>query len=122
MNLTVAGLIATAISYLLFITLAIQLVGPWMNRQRLAVALSAPLWVHALRHIALQIFSAQRFGFNISDPVSAEITWGDVAGACLALAVVWLLFVRSPLARIVVWVFDVETVLDLLNATVMGIR
>jgi hypothetical protein len=47
MNLTVAGLIATAISYWLSIMLAIQLLGPWMNRQPLAVALSAPLWVSA---------------------------------------------------------------------------
>jgi hypothetical protein len=85
MNLTVVGLIATAISYVLFISVAVQLVGPWMNRQSLTVALSVPLWVHAFRHIALQIFSAQHFGFGISDPVAAEIAWGDVAGACLAL-------------------------------------
>jgi hypothetical protein len=34
----------------------------------------------------------------------------------------WLLYAPSPLARIVVWLFVVETVVDLLNATVMGIR
>jgi nicotinamide riboside transporter PnuC len=32
-NLTVAGLMATTISYLLFITLAIQFVGPWPSNR-----------------------------------------------------------------------------------------
>jgi hypothetical protein len=122
MNLTVAGLVATAISYVLFITIAIHLVWPWMNRQSVAVALSVPLWVHAFRHIALQIFSAQRFGFGISDPLAAEIAWGDVAAACLALAGLWLLHARSPMARLVVWLFVIEAVVDLLNATIGGIR
>jgi hypothetical protein len=118
----VAGLIATTISYLLFITLAIQLVGPWLNRQPLTVALSALLWVHAFRHVALQIFSAQRFGFALSDLAAAEIAWGDVAGACLALAGLWLLHVRARIAFVVVWLFAIESVLDLLNATIAGVR
>jgi hypothetical protein len=122
MSLTVPALVATAISYWLFITAAIQLVGPWMNRQPLAVALSVPLWVHAFRYVALQIFSAQRSGFVISDTVAAEIAWGDVASACLALAALWFLRARSPAARIVVWLFVPVAVVDLLNATVMGIR
>ncbi len=122
MNLTVAGLIATAISYVVFITLAIQLVGPWMNRQAFAVALSVPLWVHAFRHIALQIFSAQQFGFAISDAAASQIAWGDVAGALLALLCLWLVMAGSSAARIVVWLFVVESVVDLLNATQLGIR
>jgi hypothetical protein len=122
LNLTVAGLIATAISYVLFVTMAIQLVGPWMNRQALAVALSVPLWVHAFRHIALQIFSAQQFGFAISDAAASEIAWGDVAGASLALLCLWLVNGGNSAARIVVWLFVVESVVDLLNATQLGIR
>lgn len=121
MNLTLVGLVATAISYWLFITLAIQHVGPWMNRRPLVVALSVPLWVHAFRHIALQIFSAQHFGFGISDMAAAQIAWGDVAGACLALVGLWLLHLRSSAARIVIWLFVVETVVDLANATFIGI-
>jgi hypothetical protein len=87
-----------------------------------STALSALLWVHAFRHIALQIFSAQRFGFVPSDAVAAVIAWGDVVGACLALLALWLLRARSPLARVAVWLFALETVVDVLNAAVMGIR
>ena len=122
MSLTAAGLIATAISFLAFITLAIWYVGPWMRRQPLAIALSVPLWVHVFRYVALQIFSAQHFGFRISDATASEIAWGDVAGAALALIALWLLRRGSRAAVLVVWVFVVESALDLLNATVMGIR
>src|SRR5438876_8588534 len=105
MTLTAAGLVATAISYALFITMAIHLIWPWLNRRPLVTALSALLWVHAFRHIALQIFSAQHFGFVLSDVVAAEIAWGDVVGACLALVALWLIRARSPVARLVVWLF-----------------
>jgi hypothetical protein len=62
-----------------------------MKRVPLAVALCVPLWVHAFRDVALQVFSAQHFGFRISDGVAGEIAWGDVAGAGLALIALWLL-------------------------------
>jgi hypothetical protein len=78
--------------------------------------------VHVFRYIALQIFSAQHFGFRISDALANEIAWGDVAGALLALVALWLLRSRSRFAVVVVWVFVVETALDLVNATVGGIR
>ena len=120
--MTAAGLIATAISLVAFITLAVWYAGPWMRRQPLAVALSMPLWVHAFRYVALQIFSAQHFGFRISDAAASEIAWGDVLGAALALVALWLLRSGSRAAVLVVWVFVVESALDLLNATVMGIR
>jgi hypothetical protein len=115
-------LIAMAISFLVYVLLAVWYVAPWMRRQTLAVALSVPLWVQALRYVALQIFSAQHFGFRISDTLANEIAWGDVAGAILALAALWLLRSRSRAAVVVVWIFVVETALDLINATVGGIR
>lgn len=122
MSLTAAGLIATGISFLVFVVLAVWYVGPWMMRQPLAVALSVPLWVHVFRYVALQIFSAQHFGFGISDALASEIAWGDVAGALLALVALWLLRRGSRAAILVVWVFVVATTLDLLNATLGGIR
>ena len=122
MSLTAAGLVATAISFLVFIVLAAWYAAPWMRRQTLAVALSLPLSVHAFRYVALQIFSAQHFGFRISDRVAGEIAWGDVAGALLALAALWLLRRGSRAAVPVVWIFVVESLVDLANATASGIR
>ena len=122
MSLTAAGLIATAISYLAFITLAIWYVAPWMRRRPLAVALSLPLWVHAFRYVALQFFSAQHFGLRISYTAANAIAWGDVAGAALALVALWLLRRGSRAAVPVLWVFVVESVIDFLNASALAIR
>ncbi len=122
MSLTADGLIATAISYLVFITLAIWYVGPWMRRRPLAVALSPPLWVHAFRYVALQFFSAQHFGLRISYTTANAIAWGDVAGAALALVALWLLRRGSRAAVPVLWVFVVESVLDFLNASVLVVQ
>jgi len=121
-SLTAAGLIATTISLIVFVLLAVWYAVPWMRRQTLAVALALPLWVHVFRYVALQIFSAQHFGFRISDALANEIAWGDVAGALLALAALWLLRSRPRAAVMVLWVFAVESAVDLLNATAGGIR
>ena len=122
MNLVAAGLIATAISFVLLITAAVWYAVPWMRRQPLEVALTAPLWVHAFRYVALQIFSAQQFGFHVSDSLAREIAWGDVAGAAIAFAALWLLRRRSRAAVVVLWLFIVESAVDLANATIGGIR
>jgi hypothetical protein len=121
-SLTVASITAQLISFVLLITTTVLFVGPWINRKPLAVALTVPLWIHAFRYVALQIFSAQRFGFAVSDTLAIEIAWGDVAGTVLAVAGLWLLHYRSPVAKLVVWVLVIESLIDLGNATVGGIR
>lgn len=122
MSLTSASLVATAISFVLFTFAAVWYVNPWMNRRPLVVVLSVPLWIHAFRVVALQIFSAQRYGFHIPDSLARQIAWGDVAGAVLALGALWLLRSRSRAAIVVIWVFVVETLADFINASVISIR
>lgn len=121
-SLTPASLTAQVISFVLLITATVLFVGPWMNRKPLSVALIVPLWVHAFRYVALQIFSAQHFGFAISDVLASEIAWGDVAATVLAVAGLWLVHYRSPVAKLVVWALVIESVIDLANATVGGVR
>jgi hypothetical protein len=121
-SLPAASLTAQVISFALLITTIVLVVGPWMNRKPLAVALGTLLWIHAFRYVALQIFSAQRFGFAISDALASEIAWGDVAATLLAIAGLWLLHFRSPVAKVVAWVLVIESVIDLANATLGGIR
>lgn len=121
MSLTAASLLATAISFAVFIAGAAWIVAPWMRRQPLAVALSVPLWIHAFRYVALQVFSAQHFGFGISNGLGDQIALGDVVGALLALAGLWLLRRRPGAAFIIIGLFAIETVVDLINATVRGI-
>jgi hypothetical protein len=121
-NLTAAAIIAQTITFAALVTAAIWYAAPWMKRHSLATALTAPLWIHALRQVAMQIFSARKFGFDVPLSLAREIAWGDVAGALLALTCLWLLRYRSRWARVVLWIFVVETVVDLVNATIQGIR
>jgi len=117
-----ASLIATALAFLFAAVFAVWHVVPWMRQRPAAVAITACLWVHVGRIVALQIYSARRFGFEIPLAAAQQVQWGDVVGAGLALLSIWLLRRRSVAAIPVVWLFVVETVLDLAYGTVLGIR
>jgi hypothetical protein len=118
----VASLIATALAFVFVALFAAWYAAPWMRHGPPAVAITACLWVHVFRIVALQIFSARRFGFDIPLPVAHQIAWGDVLGACLAVLAVGLLRRRSSAALLVLWLFVVETAVDLIYGTVIGIR
>jgi hypothetical protein len=117
-----ASLLATALAFVLAALFAVWQIVPWMRRQPAAVAIAACLWVHVLRIVALQIFSARRFGFEIPLGVAHQIAWGDVLGAGLAVLGIWLLRRRSGAAIPVLSLFVVESALDLANGAVQGIR
>jgi hypothetical protein len=118
----VASLIATALAFVFAALFAGCYTVPWMRQRPAAVAISACLWVHALRIVALQIFSARRFGFDIPLSMAQLIAWGDVLGAGLAVLGMWLLRRRSAAAITVLWLFVIETAADLIYGTVVGIR
>jgi hypothetical protein len=117
-----ASLIATALSFIFVAMFAGRYVVPWMRGRPAAVAISACLWVHVLRIVALQIYSARRFGFEIPLAAAQRIAWGDVLGAGLAVLGIWLLRRRSAIAIPVLWLFLVESVLDLAYGSILGIR
>jgi len=93
-------------------------VAPWLGRRSRAEALTALLWVHVFRYVALQVFAAQRDGFPISDERAMEIVIGDVAGAVVAIAAIALLRYRARLAVRLIWLLCAETLYD----TVANIR
>jgi hypothetical protein len=122
MDLTAAALLAMVLSFVVFGTAAAWYVVPWMRTVALGAAIAPLLWIHAFRHVALQLFSAQAFGFAIPDPTRDQIVYGDLIGMGLALATLYALRYRWRLAIPLAWVFVVATVLDLSNAAVMGMR
>jgi len=97
-------------------------VAPWLSRRSLAAALIPLLWVHAFRHVALQILSAQKFGFAVSDALRDRILYGDLTGMVLALLSIFSVRSRSRFAIPLVWVFVVATVVDLVDGNIGGIR
>lgn len=113
---------AQLLSLIVFVAAARWYVVPWLKSRTRADALSALLWVHVFRYVALQVFSAQRDGFPISDRGALEIVIGDVAGAAIAFAAITLLRYRVPLAIPLAWLLALETVYDTVTNIQGGVR
>jgi hypothetical protein len=115
-----AGL-ASTLSFIVFFLMAAWYVVPWLKSRSRADALTALLWVQTFRYIALQIFSAQKFGFAVPDGVRDQIAIGDVIAAILAVIAIVTLRYRVRVAPLLVWIFVVEATFDLVNATIAGV-
>src|SRR6266852_5205441 len=110
--------LAQLLSLIVFGILARWYVTPWLKARGRADALTALLWVHVFRYLALQAFAAQRDGFPISDGGLMEIVVGDLTGMAIALATIALLRYRMRLAIPLAWVLVAATIYD----TVLNIR
>jgi hypothetical protein len=117
-----AAALATVLSFVVFVIMAVLYVAPWLATRQRAEALTPLLWVHAFRYVALQIYSAQQFGFAVSDAARDQIAIGDVIAAILAVVSILALHFRMRMAPVLVWVFLVEATSDLVNATIAGVR
>jgi len=122
MTLMGAAALGSLLSFAIFALMAVWYVAPWLATQQRAEALTPLLWVHAFRHIALQIFSAQKFGFAVSDGARDQIAAGDVIGMTLAVIAIVALRYRARIAPVLIWVFVAETLFDLVSSTVAGVR
>jgi hypothetical protein len=122
MNLTGVAGFASVLSFVVFIMLAAWHVAPRLASRDLAQALVPLVWVHAFRHVALQIYSAQRFGFAVSDGARDQIAAGDVIGMMLAIVALIALHYRARAAVLLVWVLVVESAFDLIQTTILGIQ
>src|SRR5579864_3114481 len=103
---------AQFISLIVFASAARWYVAPWLTAQPRAAALSALLWVHVFRYVALQVFAAQHEGFPISAGGAMEIVIGDVAGAVIAFLAIAALRARSQIGVWLAWLLALETALD----------
>jgi len=109
-------------SLAVFSAIAIWYVAPWLSRRQRASALIALLWVHVFRYVALQVFSAQRGGFPISEVGAMEIAAGDVAGAFIAFAAITLLRRQARAGVVLCWLLVAETVYDTFSNISGGVR
>jgi hypothetical protein len=113
---------AQFISLIVLAAMARWYIVPWLNGRPRADALTALLWVHVFRYVALQVFSAQHGGFPISDGGAMEIVVGDVAGATIAFIAIALLRQRSRLGVPLAWLLVAETAYDIVTNIHGGVR
>jgi hypothetical protein len=117
-----AAALASVLSFVVFAIMTVLYVAPWLATRQRAEALIPLLWVHAFRHVALQIYSAQQFGFAVSDGARDQIAGGDVTCMVLAVTSIVALHYRLHIAPVLVWVLVAVTIVDLVNATIAGVR
>ena len=122
MTLASAAAVANSLSFLLSALIAIWYVAPWLKTRSRAAALTALLWFHAFRYVALELFSAQAAGLRIPDGLRDQIAYGDLAGSLLALLAIAALRFRFRYAVALTWLFAAATAVDLVNALVSGVR
>jgi hypothetical protein len=113
---------AQLVTLIVYGAVAAWYVAPWLRQQARADALIALLWVHVFRYVALQVFSAQREGFPISDGAAMDIVLGDVGGAVLAFLAILLLRRRVGLGVLVSWLLAAETAYDTFDNIRGGLR
>jgi hypothetical protein len=119
---TAAAWLALTLSFIVFLLMATWYVIPWLKNRSRADALTALLWVQAFRYIALQIFSAQKFGFPVSDGARDQIAARDVIGAALAVSAIIALRYDARISIGLSWLFVAETAFDLANSTIAGLK
>src|SRR5215468_2553775 len=118
----IAAALASAFSFIVLLLMATWYVVPWLKSRGRADALTVLLWIHAFRYVALQIFSAQKFGFAVSDSARDQIAAGDVIGAILAVSAIIALRYKARISIGLTWLFAAETVFDLANSTIAGVN
>ena len=117
-----AALLAMTLSFAAMVAAAAWYLVPWLKVTDRATGLTALLWVHAFRYVALQIFSAQQFGFAVSDTGRDQIAIGDVIAALLAFGAIAALRYWVRLQVPILWMFVLVAAADLLHSTFVGMR
>jgi hypothetical protein len=122
MELKAALGLTQLMSMLVFASIAAWYVVPWLARQERATALTALVWPHVFRYVALQAYSAQRAGFPISDAGLTRLVYGDLAGAALAFLVIVALRHRVQGAAALTWLLVATTAFDTVSNISNGIH
>lgn len=76
---------------------------------------------NAFRFLGMNFMVAGFVSAQLSPDFAAEVGWGDLIAATLALISMAALSWRWPIAVPIVWIFNIWGTLDLLNAYYMGV-
>lgn len=77
---------------------------------------------HAFRFFGMNFMVVGFVSPQLNASFAAQVGWGDLIAAVLALLSMAALTWRWPIATLMVWIFNVWGTLDLLNAYYMGVK
>jgi hypothetical protein len=78
------------------------------------------LLLHSLRHLGLMFLAPGAIYPGMPSQFATPSAYGDLLAALLALASLAAIVMKSPLARLLVWVFNIEGSVDLAFAIVLA--
>jgi len=103
------------------------LIARWYLVQRLAAlplrdALQPLLLLHSLRTLGMTLLVPAVVSSEVPRQFAVQLAYGDLLAAGLALLSLAALRARAGFAIALVWIFNIEGFLDLLNAFYLGVR
>jgi len=107
--------------------LGYSLIARWYVTPRLAAlplpaALTPLLLFHAFRHLGMVFLVPTVVGPTVPAAFAVPAAYGDLLAALLALLAITALRMAWPVAIALVWLFNLEGTLDLVNAFYQGLR
>jgi len=109
-------------SFVVYILFARWYVAPWLAKKPFQEAFIPLLMLHALRHLGMTILVPTVTSPDLPRAWATELAYGDLLAALLALVAMLALRARLSIAVALVWIFNIEGTLDLLNALYGGLR
>jgi hypothetical protein len=110
------------LSLVLYGLLARWYVAPRLAPLPLASALMPLLFLHASRFLGMVFLVPSVAGGVLPPQFAVAAAYGDLLAALLAFASIVALRARWAMAVPLVWLFNLEGTLDLINALVQGLR
>jgi hypothetical protein len=107
-------------STLVFWIAAKLYVFPRLQAVQPRIVLLPILLLHSTRHLGLMFLSPGATYPGISSEFAYPAAFGDLLAAVLALVALWAVVQDWRSARFLVWVFNLEGTIDLINAIVLA--
>lgn len=117
MNILTVNLV---LSTLIFGLAARIYLVPRLGRLDFRTVMVPILLLHAFRHLGLMFLSPGAIYPGMPSEFAVPAAWGDFLAAVLALIALRAVLSGSRSARPLVWIFNIEGTLDLLNAIVLA--
>ncbi len=109
-------------SLLIYGLVARWYIAPRLATMSLTAALQPLLLQHATRTLGMTLLVSAVVGPGVPKAFAVQVAYGDLIAAVLALLALAALRARASFALGLVWIFNIEGAVDLLNALAYGIR
>jgi hypothetical protein len=109
------------LSFLVYGLVARWYVTPRLASWPLDAALQPLLVLHALRHMGMVFLVPTVVGPALPAAFAVPAAYGDLLAGLLALAAIFALRARTPIALPLTWLFNVVGLLDLISAFYQGL-